>query len=78
MQERAKELNDANRDWPFLDPPNTAVIGSVRQDAHIQFLADPGLVGLAACETPPGSRAAAVLRLRIEYRLIFPHVARRY
>jgi hypothetical protein len=23
-------LNDVNRDWPFLDPPNTAVFTSVR------------------------------------------------
>jgi hypothetical protein len=28
--ERVRKLNDANRHWPFLDPPNTAVITNVR------------------------------------------------
>ena len=29
-RERARELRDTNREWPFLDPPNTAVITNVR------------------------------------------------
>ena len=41
------------------------------------FWAVPGLVGSAARETPHRSRAAAELLSRVEYRLIFPLVARR-
>jgi hypothetical protein len=30
MYERGKNSHDPSRTWPFLDPPNTAVITSVR------------------------------------------------
>jgi hypothetical protein len=47
------------------------------KERTIDFRSGGGLVGLAARETPHGSRAAAAFHSRIAYHLIFPHVARR-
>ena len=70
IYERGRKLNDAKQTWPFLDPPNTAVVTNVRitdEEDWVQYVTHDEDDGAWQFHPPSGQasmKEAAVVSLQ--------------